>query len=45
MRNAIITGSSKTSDIVGVLTGVWNEYDERGWHRQPGRPASLRPSM
>lgn len=32
MRNAIITGSSKTSDIVGVLTGVWNEYDERGWH-------------
>ena len=32
MRNAIITGSSKTSDIVGVLTGVWNEYDEREWH-------------
>lgn len=32
MRSAIITESSKSSDIVGVLTGVWNEYEDRGWH-------------
>ena len=27
MRSALINGSSPREDIVGVLTGVWNEYD------------------
>ncbi len=32
MRNAVINGSSPMSDVLGVLTGVWNEYDDREWH-------------
>lgn len=32
MRNGIINETSKLTDIVGVLTGIWNEYDEREWH-------------
>jgi hypothetical protein len=32
MRSAIINSGSKKEDIYGVLTGVWNEYDEREWH-------------
>lgn len=32
MRSAIINGGSSTQDVLGVLTGVWNEYEERGWH-------------
>ena len=27
MRNAVINKTSPREDIVGVLTGVWNEYD------------------
>lgn len=32
MRNAIINSGSKKEDIYGVLTGVWNEYNDREWH-------------
>lgn len=32
MRNAVINGGSPREDIWGVLTGVWNEYDDREWH-------------
>ena len=32
MRSGIINANSPREDIWGALTGVWNEYDERGWH-------------
>lgn len=32
MRSTIINESSKLSDVMGVLTGAWYEYDRRGWH-------------
>lgn len=32
MRSAIIDSGSKQSDIWGVLTGMWNEYDQGDWH-------------
>lgn len=32
MRNAVINGGSPKEDVLGVLTGVWNEYDYREWH-------------
>lgn len=32
MRNAVINGGSPKEDVWGVLTGVWNEYDDREWH-------------
>lgn len=32
MRNAVINGGSPKEDVLGVLTGVWNEYDDREWH-------------
>ncbi len=32
MRSCIINGSSPMIDALGVLTGVWNEYDDREWH-------------
>ena len=32
MRSAQINGNSPKEDVLGVLTGVWNEYDERDWH-------------
>lgn len=32
MRNGIINKGSKLSDIAGVLTGSWYEYDRNGWH-------------
>lgn len=32
MRNGIINGNSPKEDIVGALTGVWNEYDSGSWH-------------
>lgn len=32
MRSAIINSGSKMEDIYGVLTGVWNEYNDREWH-------------
>ena len=32
MRNAVINGCSPKEDVWGVLTGVWNEYDDREWH-------------
>lgn len=32
MRSGIINANSPKEDIWGALTGVWNEYDERGWH-------------
>lgn len=32
MRNATINMSSKIDEVLGVLTGVWNEYDADGWH-------------
>ena len=32
MRSTIIDSGSKQSDIWGVLTGVWNEYDKGEWH-------------
>ena len=32
MRNGIINKGSPKEDVLGVLTGVWNEYDDREWH-------------
>ena len=32
MRNGIINEGSSKEDVLGVLTGVWNEYDDREWH-------------
>lgn len=32
MRNAVINFGSPKEDVLGVLTGVWNEYDDREWH-------------
>ena len=32
MRNGIVNGSSPLSEILGILTGTWNEYDDREWH-------------
>lgn len=32
MRNAVINEGSPKEDVCGVLTGVWNEYDDREWH-------------
>ena len=32
MRSGIINETSKLTDIVGVLTGRWYEYDRMGWH-------------
>lgn len=32
MRSALINSGSKKEDIYGVLTGVWNEYNDREWH-------------
>ena len=32
MRNGVITANSTREDILCVLTGIWNEYDEREWH-------------
>lgn len=32
MRSALINSNSPKEDIWGVLTGIWNEYDEREWH-------------
>lgn len=32
MRNALINSNSPKEDVWGVLTGIWNEYDEREWH-------------
>ena len=32
MRNAVINGGSPKEDVLGVLTGVWNEFDDREWH-------------
>lgn len=32
MRNAHINGASPKEDVWGVLTGIWNEYDDREWH-------------
>ena len=32
MRKAVINGGSPKEEVLGVLTGVWNEYDDREWH-------------
>lgn len=32
MRNALINMNSPKEDVLGVLCGVWNEYDDREWH-------------
>lgn len=32
MRSANINGESPKEDVWGVLTGIWNEYNEREWH-------------
>lgn len=33
MRNGIINATSPREDVLGVLTGTWNEYDHpSGWH-------------
>lgn len=32
MRSGIITGNSPLQDILGILTGAWNEFDRAGWH-------------
>lgn len=35
MRNGIINAGSPHQDVLGVLTGVWNEYDDgpnKEWH-------------
>lgn len=32
MRSAVINAGSKQSDVWGVLTGLWNEYDQGQWH-------------
>lgn len=32
MRNANINVNSPKEDVWGVLTGIWNEYEDREWH-------------
>ena len=32
MRNGIINAGSSKEDVLAVLTGTWNEYNDRGWH-------------
>lgn len=32
MRNGIINEGSSKEDVLAVLTGVWNEYNDREWH-------------
>ena len=32
MRSALINSNSPKEDVWGVLTGIWNEYDERERH-------------
>ena len=32
MRSANINGASPKEDVWAVLTGIWNEYEARGWH-------------
>lgn len=35
MRSAIINAGSPSEDVLGVLTGIWNEYDggpNKEWH-------------
>lgn len=32
MRSALINSNSPKEDVWCVLTGIWNEYDEREWH-------------
>ena len=32
MRSGIINETSKITDVVGVLTGSWYEYNRNGWH-------------
>ncbi len=32
MRSAVIDAGSKPSDVWGILTGLWNEYDQGQWH-------------
>ena len=32
MRSAVINAGSKQSDVWGVLTGLWDEYDHGQWH-------------
>lgn len=32
MRDGVINATSPREDIVGVLTGAWQEYDRAGWH-------------
>lgn len=32
MRSGIINACSSKEDVLAVLTGTWNEYDEREWH-------------
>lgn len=32
MRNGIINEGSSKEDVLAVLTGTWNEYNEREWH-------------
>lgn len=32
MRSAIINKTSNITDVLGVLTGSWYEYDRMGWH-------------
>ena len=32
MRSAIINETSKITDVLGVLTGSWYEYNRNGWH-------------
>ena len=31
MRSGIINAGSSKEDVLGILTGVWNEYDDREW--------------
>lgn len=32
MRQGVINAASPREDIVGTLTGTWDEFDKAGWH-------------
>ena len=38
MRSGIINAGSSKEDVLAVLTGTWNEYDDRGWHIVKTKP-------
>lgn len=32
MRSGAINGGSKVNDVLGILTGQWDEFDKGDWH-------------